>query len=286
MSDCVICTRPMPDQAYACMTCGVTKPQQQLADVADMTTAARVIAHRQTGSGLDDTGRGNTHSLPFDTMATAKLDAVQRELLTWAQHILLQRGGHWPGGRTDPILLAARWLPDHLEWMRHRPEVDEFIADVAACARVVAGIARGPREQKYLGPCGAPISPESHQPADPDSPGTIDCPGDVYGHPGAVYGVCRACGASYDTAPRRAWLDDTVRGYTFTATQIAEAYAEQGVNVNTIRTWHSRGILVNHGRDRDGRPLFNVEEVLTAFRESKVRQAEAEARRNRHRKAS
>jgi hypothetical protein len=57
----------------------------------------------------------------------------------------------------DPLVALARWLTPHLEWARHRPEAGELLADIESCARVVAGIARGPAEQKYLGPCGALI---------------------------------------------------------------------------------------------------------------------------------
>lgn len=143
----------------------------------------------------------------------------------------------------DPIITAARFLADHLEWMRHRPECDEFLTDVEAAARIVRGIVRGPAEQRYLGPCGAPAQVETTTFADlaRGERSFIDgmpCDGDVYGYLGAEKGTCRTCGAQVDQAERRAWLDE----------QVAERLADEPIpardiafalrlNVKTIRTW-------------------------------------------------
>jgi uncharacterized protein YjcR len=85
------------------------------------------------------------------------------------------------------------------------------------------------------------------------------CEGDVYARDGAASGRCRTCGAEVDTAERQAWLDAEVRSRAFRAAHIAEAY---GIRPNTIRKWAERGKLTAHGTDRDGRPLYNVGDVL------------------------
>lgn len=140
---------------------------------------------------------------------------------------------------TDPIIAAARFLQAHLDWLRHRSatEIQECFADIAAAARVVAGIARGPSEQKYLGPCGADaitsgIGPDGY-PADVE---ILTCDGDVYGRAGAETGACRTCGATVDQAERRAWLDEQVGGsdLAWTARGIADALS---INVKTVREW-------------------------------------------------
>lgn len=134
---------------------------------------------------------------------------------------------------TDPITAAARFLAQHLEWMRHRTEAAEFLADVEACARIIRGIARGPAEQKYLGPCGA----ERQYMTDIDTIVVDDCDGDVYAYRGAQHGTCRTCNATVTTTEREAWLDGEVRQHAFTARAIADAHA---INVKTIRTWATR----------------------------------------------
>lgn len=251
----------MGDTAYACTSC-TNRARGQLAETADMTPAARDIAHglswRQSGSGAS--GKPGSR-LPLDLAATAKLDAVQGELGTWARATADERHGRpLTHAGEDPIVHAAHYLEANLEWWRHRPHVDEFLGDVEACARVVRSIARGPAEQKYLGPCGAPVAVTMTDTVTRLAVQTeVDCEGDVYGRVGAQTGTCRTCGATVDQNERRHWLDDEVRGHAFRAAQIAEAY---GVNVNTIRSWHGRGQLANHGTDGEGRPLFNVGEVL------------------------
>lgn len=153
------------------------------------------------------------------------------------------------GTLPDPIIAAARFLQAHLDWLRHRSatEIQECFADIAAAARVVAGIARGPSEQKYLGPCGAEISVGTL--SQPDL--TYACDGDVYGRAGAATGACRTCGATVDQAERRAWLDEQARDsdLAWTARNIADAY---GLNPKTVRAWatdrYSGNTLIRRAR--------------------------------------
>jgi hypothetical protein len=181
---------------------------------------------------------------------------------------------------SDPIISAARFLADHLEWLRHRPEADEVLADIEACARIVAGIARGPAAQKYLGPCGAVVIVE-HRREEPLFESGWDvyqtehgpCEGDVYAREGASVGRCRDCGAEVSTDARRAWLDAEVRSRAFRAVEISRAY---NINIKTIRSWINRGQLIAHG---DG--LYNVGDVLDLAAADAARKAEEQARRAR-----
>lgn len=175
----------------------------------------------------------------------------------------------------DPISRMAEFLAGHVEWVRHKQFADEFLADVDACARVVRGLARGPAEQKYLGPCGAAVV-DWGEGCETSDVGT--CDGDVYAYRGARVGRCKTCGAEVATSEREAWLDGQVREHNYRDIEIARAY---NVNVKTMRTWHARGQLLAHGEDRDGRPLFNVGETLDMFRALAVRRAEDEAKRAR-----
>lgn len=238
-AECVRCSRPMADQAYACQACA-DKGAEQLRTVADMTPAARDVAHGQSRRSGGGGASGKPESrLPFDLGATSKLDAVQGELTGWVRHIAEERGlimsPGWPAKGSDLIVEAAEWLLGHLGWLRHRQEVSEALSGIAAAARIVAGIARGPAAQRFLGPCGALLlTPE---PWEPGMPASAECDGDVYAREGAQRGVCRTCGAEVSTAERQAWLDGEVRAYAFRAAHIAQAY---GVNVDTIRTWSTR----------------------------------------------
>jgi hypothetical protein len=87
---CVVCTRPMPDVAYACPSCA-GKAAAHLRDIVDMTPAARDVAHGQARRGSGG-GGGSEPRLPLNLGATQRLDAVQASLTTWARHIAAERG--------------------------------------------------------------------------------------------------------------------------------------------------------------------------------------------------
>lgn len=185
---------------------------------------------------------------------------------------------------TDPIARMAQFLAGHAEWLRHRQEADEFLNAVDACLRVVRGLARGPSEQKYLGPCGATLCRlcgvvNATHVCEGDIP-VWPCDGDVYAYRGARVGRCRTCGAEVATSEREAWLDAEVRAHAFRDREIADAY---GVNVKTIRTWVGRGHLVPHGHDGDGRPLLNVGDVLDLAAADAARRETDRAKRARRR---
>lgn len=300
------CERPLLD-GYVTAAC-VRKTGEQLRQVADMTPAARDIAHglsRRGGGGAS--GKPGSR-LPLDLAATAKLDGISNTVTGWARHVSESRGIELPEPpielpglmigplcRTrydcthdsckimrdgdewgwDMIVVAARFLGEHLEWWRHRLEVDEFMRDVAAAARIVGGIARGPAPQTFLGPCGAALVDWE---AGDDAAAVGTCDGDVYARDGAPVGRCRSCGAEVSTAERRAWLDGEVRSRAFRAAEIAGAY---DIKVNTIRSWALRGLLTAHGYDRDGRPLYNVGEVLDLAAADAARRETARAERAR-----
>jgi hypothetical protein len=254
VNTCAICGRPSPD-GYADVACGVDRPRQLLAEITDMLGAALDVAHRQarhrTGGGTS--GKPGS-ALPLNLGATARLDGVRTALTTWARHIAEERGVDGPRAEHygHPISAAVSWLRGHLEWMRHRAEVDEFLRDVEACARIVRGIARGPADRVYLGPCGAYVGIECkvcqatdidhHRECDVTCPHKFvpagTCDGDVYGLPDGDTGRCRQCGAEFDQGERLTWRDG----------QVAERLADQPIpardiayalrlSVKTIRSW-------------------------------------------------
>ncbi len=196
---------------------------------------------------------------------------------------------------------------------RHSTDIDpdippliaaQFLHAVEECRNVVQGTARGPGSQRYLGPCGAdldaptstlcPVDCECHTVpyVDCSEPGGCGsagcrrqvtttsghCDGDVYAWDGSQHGTCKTCGATVGTRERQAWLDGEVRARAFRASDIADAY---GVNVNTIRSQAARGQILEHGRDREDRPLYLLGPVLDLFRALAVRRAENEAKRAR-----
>src|SRR5690348_13776084 len=62
---------------------------------------------------------------------------------------------------TDPLITAAQFLTTQLDWLRHATDeqggavaVDVF-REIGECAARMRSLVEGPRDQRYLGPCGA-----------------------------------------------------------------------------------------------------------------------------------
>lgn len=287
------CGRPTPD-GVACPAC-MQRTREHLATIGELLPVALDVAYGQTARTQTGGSGGGEPRLELNLTAKARLDAVGNALTTWARAIAEERGVQVPGG--DPIMAASAWLSAHCEWMRHRAEVDEFMRDVAECAAVMRGIAAGPRERVFLGPCGAPVpQPPEGEPGLPccvatccephggdccshDDP--VDCPADpyvldvpcdtpLYGQLGASKATCRTCGAEHNPDQRIRERQDLAHSYTYTAAEIEHAYGGV-ILASTIRQWRKRGLLPVHG-EADGKRLYAIGEVLTLVATTKERQ--------------
>jgi hypothetical protein len=256
-----VCVRPRCDTptdgvAYACPGCA-KQAGEQLAEILDLLPAATDVAYGQTSSGPAIGGGAYGPREELRLSAKDRLDKSRGLLGTWVRHIAPQRPGHLPDDTLDAI---ARWLMLHLEWARGKRWAEEFLADIEACAGVIRGVASGPKERRYLGPCGAECDvcdvPEPHT-----------CEGAVYGGIGGRWATCKDCGARYDQAVRIAERAELAHGYWYTAAEIADAY---GIPASTIRVWHHRGLLQARA-EHDGHRLYAATDVLALIATSKDR---------------
>lgn len=297
---CRGCQPRIADEGYTCGLC-VDRADGWLAEIARLTPDARAVAAglvRRGGGG----GAGKPGSRPpLNDGATDALDEIQNAITTLARDIAETRGLQSPAAASthaDPLATACSWLRRSLGWVRHAvddqggPYAVAVFAEIRENAAKIRGIVNGPAEQRYLGPCGAPIAVDGCQASDGPAcqlrpPGQCEigtcaaiepCDGDVYGRRGAQTGTCRTCGAQVEQADRRAWLDGEVRGWAFRASEIAAAY---GLKANTIRVWAARGHIEPFGHDREGRPLFRVGEVLDRAAADAARRETERAKRER-----
>ncbi|HEX5771798.1 MAG TPA: hypothetical protein VFY11_12605 [Nocardioidaceae bacterium] len=229
---CAICGRPTPD-GYACVADAVDRPRQLLAEIQDMLPAALDVAHRQARHGTSGGGHGKPGSaLPIDLGATARLDGVRTALTTWGRHIAEERGVT-VAGDGEPILVAARWLADHCEWMRHREECPEFLGDIRAAHRIVRGIAEPAAVRVIVGLC--------------------DCSKTLYAAAGRQTVTCKDCQLTWDVDDSR----DALRGHLDDRLVTAAEAAHLAGFLDTDRSavqirklvnkWSERGVLAKHG---------------------------------------
>ena len=308
------CTGCLPRLATEGLACDwhVDRAERQLTELIRLAPDARLVAQGLVRRGTGG-GSGKPASRPpLNVDAVDALDAIQNALGTICRDIAETRGlqidsaGLGDLSPPDPITRAAKWLSGQLDWLRHavgdqgEPVAVDVFREISECAARMRSLVEGPREQKYLGPCGAVIE-RCICPRDPDDevdPGdplstcpvhgwrdadTPTCDGDVYGIPGAEKGRCKTCGATVDQADRLKWIDDLRREWLYTATEIADAY--EGIKANTISQWASRGLLIAHGKHGNS-PLYLVGEVLDLAAGDAARREEARAARARRREAA
>nr|MDT0658047.1 hypothetical protein [Micromonospora sp. DSM 115978] len=262
-TQCVICTRPVADQAYACAGCA-DRIARHLAEIADLAPAARAVAAGQTRRGPAVGGHGGGGGLPINLAAGARMDAVTNALGGWVRVVIDERGGRLVLDDGDPLAAVACWLAGHVEWWRHRQQVDEFAGDVEHAARVLRGVVDGPAARVIVGAC--------------------ECRTVLYARTGAKVARCRECEREWDVDESREILLRHVDGMLLTAAEIAGlAVVQDPERVRPkvrklINMWAARGGakggLDQRGRSVDGDPTYAVGEVL-------ARLAEAEDRRTR-----
>lgn len=303
--DCRGCLPRVAEEGLACDWC-TGRAAAQLETVIELGPPAALVAAGLARVGGAGSGSSKPESRPpLNPEATDKLTEVKDGLDGLTAAIARRRNLRPPApGARDPRVVAARWLLAELPWIRHAltdqgsPYAIEAYAEIRDCASRIRGILDGPAAQKYLGPCGAEIETcgvgwiddgdhwscdlpsdhagEQHEFRDQDLP---PCDGDVYGRPNAEKGRCRTCGAEVDQGERRAWLDDEVRQYSYTPSEITDAYPS--IKRNTINQWAARGRLIAQSRDWTGRARYNLGDVLDLAAADAARRESARATRGR-----
>lgn len=273
MANCVLCGRRDAGVAYACSACA--RPVQiALEGLARLAPELDVTISRQGRTG--DGGRGgDDEPLPVNLGASMDAWAVVNTVSTWARHVETMRGHGYGrlGGERDHQALAAvaAWLATQVEWLRHQPEAEQALDELADACAVAVRIVDRRAPRWYAGPCRVPLLVDG-QP--------VVCPQDLYAHPGATTVRCGACGAQHDAAARRDWLLDAARDTLAHAEMVGRALAALGLDVDParVRVWAARGHIVAHGHEQAGRrtrPLYRVGDVEDVARRMAARRVVA-----------
>jgi hypothetical protein len=112
--------------------------------------------------------------------------------------------------------------------------------------------------------------------------GCEPCPAEVRAWRNARRATCPACGTVHElNQERQDWLLEQARGELMYVAQLSQTLEVLGRHVAdpTIRSWVSRGRLLEHSRDGQGRALFLVGDVIDLAQAEAVRQAEADGRK-------
>lgn len=251
---CVLCGRPVPDQAYACTRCASLLDQDLVAAVdlvAELeTTAARLSRLSRTP------GRVAGTPLPVDLHAAGLRSTLVNTLVTWARHVAEERGQQIPDlptcrigpvchrpdclhttcvvirleGRPGPVAVAVHWLRGNSEWIRHRREVAELADGIGEAVRAARRGVDLPPDRSYVGTCQCGLA--------------------LYARPGSDAVACRGCDTVWGVDEQREWMLLVARDSLASAAAISRALTALGqpVAAGTIRQWGNRRRLPTYGR--------------------------------------
>lgn len=269
LPSCELCSRPLPDQAYVCST-DTAWVREDLERIIGLAPEVEATVAKLVSFGGQLTAGSGERPLPFDPKAAERAEALKGELATWAKHVAGERGLEIPRAAGElGAVVAARFLAENLEWLRHRQEAAEAFTALRSVARQLEGLVGRPPELRYRGPCWADLG-ELDEVGDP-----LRCQEILYVRPDSDIVKCRFCGTEHDAARRREWLLSEARSTLAHAALISSALTalDLPVAVGTIYSWASRGRLVDHGKDGLGRPLYRVGDAIDLLIETKRRVA-------------
>lgn len=234
---CAVCDRPTPD-GTVCVT-ETERARQQLAEIAELTEAARAVMYRQTATG--DT----VHSTPgprdlLDYGAGARLDAVQTALTGWARDL---SGDQWRPEPGEVITQAAAWLAERVETIRHVRQADDILREIWDCLMAMRSVVeRGREPAEVVGAC--------------------NCQRILYAKAGRTAVKCPDCDAVWDVTEAR----DELRGRLNSTLVTAAEAAHLGAYLDTDRTSEQVRKLVNKWAEREQLEPHDGREVLIKHR--------------------
>lgn len=232
------CGRPVSD-GYTCSACG-ERLSVALGDVPALWEELDTVLVKQARYAAAEFRRGE-QALPFNAAASELGWVLRNTLATWCRLIGEERGRELPDD-TPPAM--ARWLLNHVEWLRHHRAGHEAVEEITSTAREIRKAVDRPAPRIYAGPC-------------------QDCGQDMYGKPGAASVECRPCGLSYDVAEMQAWMWSEAQDSLVTAREAVTLLARFGFQTpqKTIEKWRLRGRLAEHPDARDGRFQYRFRDV-------------------------
>ncbi|GAB2677633.1 hypothetical protein [Thalassiella azotivora] len=224
------------------------------------------------GSGARSTGE---RPVPWVDQASRAQIELGAALARWVR--VVESGRGVSPARKDSESVAG-WLLGQVAWLRRHPSAGEAVTEVVDAVRAAARVIDSRPQRWYAGPCRAPLDGADDCPCDCHDTGdacTVQggcdgnhqgetCDRHLYAVPGRATVECPACGAEHDVEARRAWLLAAAEDQLAHAALVATAVTTLGrpVTVDRIYKWKSRGRIVEHSVDHQGRPLYRVGDIL------------------------
>jgi hypothetical protein len=216
--------------------------ERALGDVPALWDELDVVLTKQARYAAAEFRRGE-QALPFNPTASELGWVLRNTINTWCRLIAEERGKQLP---EDAPPAVARWLLNHVTWLRHHRAGAEAVEEITSAVNQVRRAIDRPAERIYAGPC-------------------ADCGGDMYSKPDASTVECRPCGLSYSVTEMRDWMRSQVYGRLVTAREGVVLLSRFGLPVvqKTIDKWYERKRVMDHGKDANGKRLYLFDDLVT-----------------------
>ena len=237
------CDRPVGD-GYTCQTCS-DRLERGLGDIPALWDELDTVLTKQARYAAAEFRRSE-RALPFNDAASELGWVLRNTLSTWCRLIGEERGRDLPA---DNVPAMARWMLNHVNWLRHHRAGHEAVEEIASAVREIRKAVDRPAPRIYAGPC-------------------QDCGGDMYGKPDAAWVECRPCGLEYDVKAMVAWMQQEARSRLVTAREAVVLLGRFGIALpqKHIDKWYERKRIVDHGHNTAGVRLYlfgDVWELVT-----------------------
>lgn len=219
------CDRPVAE-GLVCLRCS-NRLSVALGDVPALWEELDTVLTKQARYAAAEARRGE-RSLPFNPEASEIGWVLRNTIATWCRLIGEERGKALP---EDHPAAVARWLLNHVTWLRHHKAGAEAVEEITSVIGQVWRVVDRPAGRWFAGPCDG-------------------CERDLYAKDGADSVHCRDCDLVYDVGARREWLLEQANDRLVTAAELARAVSWLGtepLTADRIRKWAERKRIVAKG---------------------------------------
>lgn len=205
--------------------------QTSLLDDLDVTICG---TDKVGGAPIGVVVRSSETPLVFNERASDAKRALVNAVQSWAR-VFAEENPHLRFG-PETIEDAARWMAGFPNLLAGHPAAVEIHRDFGDLIHRARRSIDRPTQRVYAGECGARME-------------GVKCTEQLWAWEGRHEVVCPTCGTEFFVENRRAQIIEGLRSRIAPARQITEAlkaWANIGINVKSIRTWTSRGLVQNH----------------------------------------
>lgn len=241
------CDHPAGD-GFVCRGC-ISTLEQVLAETPWLVDDLNLVITKQVRytSGGGRTSGSAEVPLPFNLRASDVLSDLVLKLASWCA-LLAEENPHWAMPNGHPRHTSA-WLLCRLETIRCHEAGNELVEEVCRARAAAMFTIDRPQERQFLGECGAEYGSDAPGSLETDAWGHSGyrCQRPLFGRSGEHTAACEDCGAEWEVAVRRRWVEsralEGLADRLFTATEAASVLAayghtdDEGRLADRIRKW-------------------------------------------------